>query len=40
MFLPKSYTPLPQESRMKIEGGVRQARQLFLENRPNNLSFL
>ncbi len=40
MFLPKSYTPLPQETLIRVEGGVRQARQLFLKNRPNNLSFL
>ena len=40
MFVPKSYTPLPQESRMNVEGGVKQARQLFLKNRPNNLNFL
>ena len=40
MFLPKSYTPSHQENCMRNEGGVKQARKFFLENRPNNLNFL
>lgn len=40
MFLPKTYFPTHDENRMKQEGDVEAARDYFIKNKPNNLSFL
>lgn len=38
--LPKTFFPSHQENRMKSEGDVQLAREIFFKTRPNNLNFL